>query len=331
MADSASTFDPNNTDPQIGRATARLMGSEVDVVTHGAAAQPVLERIADLERRWSRFLPDSELTRSGEATTPVVASPETVMLVNCAVWAWESTGGRFDPTVGESLERLGYDRDLDAVRLGPEPTASELKPALGCAEVTVDVESGLIFLPEGIRIDPGGIGKGLAADLAATEAVAAGAQSVMVSVGGDVRVAGTAPANGWELEVDHGTGPIARVNLESGALVTSSVLRRTWMTSAGLAHHVIDPRTGRPSSGPAVSVSVIAGEAWWAEAVATAMLVGFGNEDDSDLGNLLDNVGVLVTTNDGARHCLGTFGNSFFLNGAAPNEPIETIPQGVTS
>jgi thiamine biosynthesis lipoprotein len=105
------------------------------------------------------------------------------------------------------------------------------------------------------------------------------------------------------------------VNLRSGALATSSTLRRRWNTATGPAHHVIDPRTGRPSDGPAVSVSVIAAEAWWAEALATIVLVGFGEPDlEADLPTLLEGAGCLVTTVDGARHRLGTLGHAFSVD-----------------
>ena len=289
------------------------MGSEVVVALRGGDPDGVLSRLSDLEARWSRFRDDSEVVRAGATPHPVVVSDETALLVECAVSAWRATGGRFDPTVVDAMEALGYDRDLDAVLAAAPPVDLGPRTAPGCADVVVDRTTGLVHLPGALRIDAGGIGKGLAADLAATEAVADGAQGALVSIGGDVRVAGEPPSGGWALGVEHAGVTTARVQLDDGALVTSSTLRRSWTTTSSVVHHVVDPRTGRPTDGPAVAVSVVAGEAWWAEAVATAVLVGFGQQDETDLAALFDSCGVLVTTDDGARHVLGAFGNAFDL------------------
>lgn len=314
-----------------GRSTthavsARVMGTDADVIVvgHGPDPAALIERLRHLEQLWSRFRDDSELSRLGHAEgAPTVVSHETAMLVERSLYAAARSGGRFDPTVLEALVAAGYDRDFDDVRSGSgtqvhrtRATADRAAPVVpGTDGIRVDVSSGLVVLPPGVRLDAGGIGKGLAADLTAVEAVDAGADAALVSVGGDLRVAGTAPDEGWEIEVDHHCGPPARVNLRTGALATSSTLRRRWTTGDGIAHHVIDPRTGRPADGPAVSVSVLAPEAWWAEALATTILVGFGEADlDGQLPALLSGAGCLVTTDDGARHRLGTLGHAFSVD-----------------
>ena len=334
--------------PARRQVSARVMGTDVDVIVVGDRPDPasVVERLQDLERRWSRFLSDSELSRLGRAAgAPAVVSTETALLIERSLYAAHRSGGRFDPTVLAALVAAGYDRDFDDLPPAPRPGGRTVAPVAapiavpGPGGITVDVATGLVVLPAGVSLDAGGIGKGLAADLAAVEALDAGAESVLVSVGGDLRVAGPAPAEGWEVEVDHHCGPSARVNLQSGALATSSTLRRRWSVPSadgcpdGIAHHVIDPRTGRPAHGPAVSVSVLAPEAWWAEALATTVLVGFGEDDlDRDLPGLLGGAGCLVTTVDGARHRLGTLGHafdladgSFRITGPGPMTSVEEI------
>ena len=279
-----------------------MMGTTAHVVLLGGDAPPIDRVIAQLdsyESAWSRFRPDAELTRLGAGNgAPTVVSHPTAMLIERAVWAWRRTGGRFDPTVLHAVCAAGYDRsfseelppdapgtpaaDAAAAAMSPvgfRPTAAGSidVPVPGCDGIDVDPLVDLVRLPVGVAIDPGGIGKGLAADLAATAAVDGGADGAMVSIGGDLRVAGAAPPEGWEVELDHHIAPVARINLHSGALATSSTLRRRWRTATGTAHHVIDPRTGRSTGGPLVACSVVAGEAWWAEALATALLVGWGD------------------------------------------------------
>ncbi len=293
------------------------MGTDAHVLLRGAgspAPETAVRRLEELERCWSRFRPDSELSSlaASGGRFAVVSSP-TAQLLERSRWAWERTGGRFDPTVGASLVALGYDRSFEQIRPGSRPVPLP-GPAPGCAGIDIDVASGLVRLPAGVSVDPGGIGKGLAADLVAVEAVEAGADAALVSVGGDLRAVGSvAPVGppGWELEVDHHVAAPARLHLVEGALATSTTLRRRWSGPHGAAHHVIDPRTGRPLEGSAVACSVLAGEAWWAEALATAVLVGWDDMTDAELDDLLDGAGALVTLADGAQTTHGPLSGSF--------------------
>src|SRR3954471_11235084 len=182
----------------------RAMGSDAHVVVVGGPARLVDQaqrRVDDLERRWSRFLPDSEVSvlnrRAGE---PVRVSPETVDLVEKAVDAWRLTGGMFDPTVLGAVLRAGYVRSFDA--LGASAVAGRSPLGLGVTEIVVDGDP--VCLPFCTGFDPGGVGKGLAADLVADEVMAAGADGVCVNLGGDVRVAGAGPTgSAWTVAIEH--------------------------------------------------------------------------------------------------------------------------------
>jgi thiamine biosynthesis lipoprotein len=292
-----------------------VMGTTAHVLLRGDGAPATAEVVAqltELESMWSRFRPGAELTRLGAGNgRPTVVSHPTAMLLERSLVAWERTGGLFDPTVLPALRAAGYDRSFDEL---PEVSAlgAVAGPTPGCGGIEVDPVLDLVRLPAGVEVDPGGIGKGLAADLAATAAVELGADGALVSIGGDLRVAGTPPVEGWEVELDHHVAAPARVNLLAGAVATSTTLRRRWATTEGLAHHVIDPRTGKSSDGALVACSVVAGEAWWAEAVATAMLVGWGDPDaEQVLRALLAETGALATFADGHQEAFGAFAESF--------------------
>ena len=120
----------------------------------------------------------------------------------------------------------------------------------GCSAITWDDAACTVTLPAGVGFDPGGIGKGLAADIVTEELLAAGAAGALVSVGGDVRVRGESPSGPtWSLAIDDASRDgveLLRLGLGDGAIATSSRLQRRWTTRAGEAHHLIDPRTGRP-------------------------------------------------------------------------------------
>ena len=283
----------------------RAMGTDVHVTLVGA--DPDLlhvaeQRIHELERRWSRFLDTSEisaLNRSGGR--PVIVSPDTFELVDRAVAAWYATGGRFDPTVGTALVAHGYDRDFADVARHTSPAVASITVAPGVAGIDLIAEINAITLPAGVTIDPGGIGKGLAADLTAELLCASGAEGALVNVGGDLRALGRAPdPDGWTITVDDPIRPdheLLRLAMPEGAVATSSRLVRRWQTVTGDAHHLIDPMTGRPAQTDVVAVTVVAGEAWWAEALTKAAFLGGPASLDE-----IDDLHAVIVTADGVRH-----------------------------
>jgi len=252
------------------------MGAAAHVIVVGGPASLAREaerRIVDLERRWSRFDARSEVSAlTRHAGSPVVVSSETRALVEHALTAWTLTGGRFDPTILGALVRAGYDRSFEEL---PSDAASGASELVGGADA-IEVVANTVRLPYGTGFDPGGIGKGLAADIVADEVRAAGAEGVCVNLGGDVRVDGTGPAgNGWTVAVEYPqrVRPLAQLGIARGAVATSTTLRRRWRVDGRLRHHLIDPATGRPSVSDLTFVTVVAGHAWTAEVFAKALLL----------------------------------------------------------
>jgi len=253
----------------------RAMGTDCHLVVNGGRplADAARARVDELEQRWSRFIDDSDVSRLNRAAgTAVRVAPDTIGLVGRAVEAWRLSGGAFDPTVLGAVLRAGYTRPFDELGAAPEPGQSPL--GVGAADIAVEGE--LVRLPAGTGFDPGGIGKGLAADIVANETVAAGAEGVCVNMGGDVRVAGTAPGGGtWTVAVEHPwqARPLALVGLAEGAVATSTTLLRRWVSGGAPRHHLIDPWTGLPSDTDINLATVVAGEAWVAEVLAKAVLL----------------------------------------------------------
>jgi thiamine biosynthesis lipoprotein len=234
-----------------------------------------IELVHQLERRWSRFLPDSEISAlNGAAGSLTVVSEVTYELIARAEQARRATRGRFNPLMLAQLELLGYDRswpivadDRSAGATAPGTDRGiELFPALRA-----------VRLPDCTRFDPGGIGKGLAADMVAAALVADGATTLQLELGGDVRLVG-APWNGreWLVRVDdsdHATPGAATVALPEGAVATSSVVRRRWRRGVEEFHHLIDPLTGRSAVTDLDAVTIVAPELWWAEVLAKVVLI----------------------------------------------------------
>jgi thiamine biosynthesis lipoprotein len=183
-----------------------------------------------------------------------------------------------------ALVALGYDRSFEQPPTSPgrpaEPgpagwPAGRRSPTWEQIELFPTVR-GVVLAP-GTSIEPGGIGKGLAADLVAGELLAAGATGVAVDIGGDVCVGGTNPETGeWCIDVAdprRDDGRLLTFSLPRGSVATSSPLRRRWTNGGVERHHLLDPRTRMPLQSSLLSVTVVATEGWWAEALTKAVFV----------------------------------------------------------
>jgi thiamine biosynthesis lipoprotein len=234
-----------------------------------------------VEARFSRFRADSELSKLNRASgREVQVSPELCELAELAISAAEYSGGLFDPTIIGALESAGYDRSIDLIRRdGVRPAVSSIPPQVAGAgaearAIRVDRRQRTVALPEGVRLDLGGIAKGWAVDRAAAMLVGLGPG--LVNAGGDLRAWGDQPGSGeergWLAAVDNPNQPgedVAWLWVRESAVATSSTAARRW---AG-GHHLIDPRTGRPAETDLVSVTVAAPAVTTAEVAAKVVLI----------------------------------------------------------
>jgi thiamine biosynthesis lipoprotein len=249
-----------------------------------AAAQIVRRLMDEVDRAVSRFRPDSEIERANNHPGVVIAvSTLTAHLVGVAIDAARDTKGAVDPTLGGELIGVGYDRDIDSVRRGRassnsntshETAASSAPRAQPWRRVVVDRVLQRIGVPAGVRLDLGATAKAWTADEAARRINARLGGAALVSIGGDVAVA-SQPEPPWQIDVSElqGVDPL-RIALHYGGLATSSTLGRCWTRSDGsMAHHLLDPRTGAPVSGPWRTASVWAPNALQANVLSTWALV----------------------------------------------------------
>jgi len=293
------------------------MGSDAHLVVVGPErlAAHAEARVADLERRWSRFDEHSEISAlNRHAGAPVVVSAETLELVERSLDAWRLTHGWFDPTLLGAVVRAGYDRTFAEI---DEATAADATSVLRPGAAGIEIIAGTVRLPAGTGFDPGGIGKGLAADIVVDELRAEGADGVCVNLGGDVRVEGTSPAgDAWTIAVEHpgSTTAITRVGVQRGAVATSTTLRRRWRAGDEPRHHLIDPATGRPSRTTLEFATVVAGHAWTAEVLAKTLVLRNVPPRFDDV----DAAGAAALTVDDDGHITSSTGMHAFVAGPLP-------------
>jgi FAD:protein FMN transferase len=214
------------------------MGCEVVVRGGGASQRTQVERLfRDREHVFSRFIAGSELNRVNEASgRPTVVSELFAATLDVAVQAVRETDGIVDPTLGAALEAAGYSRDFAEITADPRPAA----PASGSQAVVL--MGRVVSVPRGVLLDLNGVVKSLAVD----DALALLSGDASVSAGGDLAARGP-------LTVSIPGG--AAVELRQGALATSGRTKRRWLRGGELQHHLIDPRTGRPSRSPWTEVT----------------------------------------------------------------------------
>jgi thiamine biosynthesis lipoprotein len=261
--------------------TARLVAWPLQNLDPILAA--VDAELARLDLEASRFREDSEISaihRHGGGVHSVSEGLAEAIGVALAAARW--TAGLVDPTVGAALCSLGYDRDFADIgtNLQMPPLAAAKVP--GWQSVRLDGQ--VVHIQAGVRLDLGATAKGLGADRSAAAAfTAAGRGGVLVSLGGDIAIAGEAPDGGWPLLVadehrqtrqfEPGRAPAQVVRLMGGGLATSSVTCRRWRRAGRQLHHIVDPRTGYPARGPWRTVTVAAASCAEANAASTAAII----------------------------------------------------------
>ncbi len=256
------------------------------LVTKQSAVTPA-RRILDSELRaidlgCSRFRPDSELTLLNQASgRRQRVSPLLAEALSVALRAAAATDGDVDPTCGESLIQLGYDRDFAELASRWRAPAGPARPvpAGGWQCVDFDPDALTVQLQAGVQIDLGATAKALAADRAASAIAAATGAGALVNLGGDIAVAGQPPAGGWRVEIvadDDGFGRRPVVAIWDGGLATSSTGSRTWRRGGQSLHHIVNPRTGRPADSCWAAVSVAAATCVEANTASTAAVIRSG-------------------------------------------------------
>jgi thiamine biosynthesis lipoprotein len=268
-----------------GVASWRALGtSAVVAMTEPSALETgralVQHELDAIDFACSRFRSDSELTRvnaaAGEETE---VSPLLFEAIQTAHAAARASAGLVDPTIGRTLRLAGYDRTFAIVRGrdGRHFTPSFTRGP-DWQTIRLDENSRTVRAPAGVELDLGATAKALAADRAAARVFAATASGVLVSLGGDIAVAGPPPPGGWSVRIaeDHaepldGPGPV--VAITSGGLATSGTTVRSWTSREGSLHHIIDPRTGRTASSHWRTVSVAAASCVDANTASTAAIV----------------------------------------------------------
>ena len=273
--------------PSVTTRSFRALGTTATVVVrdtfHADEAQRILQaEISAIDRACSRFRSDSELAHlHANAGCAVEVSSLLFEALDVAYSVAERTQGAVDPSVGGAMEKLGYDRDFEQIETRPLQTA-DLGPVPGFRHLHLDRRRKTARIPRGVLLDLGSSAKALLADRAAAHVAHELGSGALISIGGDVAVAGEPPSEGWAIgiAVDSSMGPDDAdqvVAIRHGGLASSSTEVRTWPMGGEQVHHIVDPATGRSAVPYWRLVSAAGASCVDANALSTASIV-WGDE-----------------------------------------------------
>jgi len=238
----------------VSGAVSRFHAMGCEIVVSGGEPAAIAEVFARWEGVFSRFRPESELSSVNRSpAAALTVSPLFARALRAALDAAAQTDGLVDPTLAAALESAGYDRDFALLGDRPDPAG----PAVPSRLDEVRLDGRILRRPPGLALDLNGVVKSLAVD----EAVLRLDGDGFVSAGGDLAVRGA---------VDVGLPGGGAVRVVRGGLATSGVATRSWRRGGEEQHHLVDPRTGRPSSSPWHQVTVSGASCLVADVAAKA-------------------------------------------------------------
>jgi len=285
------------------------MGSRFDVTVvandsiegnkHIDTAVGEITRIEKLISSWDANSQTSEINRNA-GIKPVTVDAELFQLIERAIGISKLTDGAFDISYA-SMDRIWqFDGSMTEMPSEEEIKASVSK--VGFQNIILDKAKSTVFLKlEGMKIGFGAIGKGYAADKAKDLLISKGVPSGIINASGDMNTWGKQP-NGKEWKVAI-TNPMdknkvfALLPITNGAVVTSGNYEKFVNFNGKRYTHIIDPRTGYPSSG-IISVTVFAPKAELADALATSVFV-MGKEAGLDRINQLPKIECIIIDDKG--------------------------------
>jgi len=282
MSAHAAAIEHRDTFACFGSHCTVIVADAARVADAAVALERARERLREWHRRFSRFLADSELTRLNDDPRPVVPiTPLMRRVLEAARKAAELSGGLVDATLINEIEQAGYAADLSepglpltvALELVPHRTPAGPSASKAWRAIELDRRAGTASRPPGIKLDPGGIAKGVFADELGT--LLSAHDAFVVDCAGDIRLGGRA---GTVRDV-HVASPfdesiLHTFELARGGVTTSGIGARSWLGPDGRpAHHLLDPATGRPAFTGVVQATALAPSAAEAEVRSKAAVL----------------------------------------------------------
>jgi len=284
-----------------------MMGTQVSIKFESESkqqaevcSQQAYTEIDRIENLLSTYKPDSEISninrRAGQHAVKI--SSETFDLIRLAIHHSMISDGAFDIT----YESVGYQYDLKKNKKPNDTTIKRLLPAINYRHIVLRYPT-IFFKNPNVKINLGGIGKGYAIENAAALLKTCGINEAIISAGGDSKILGDHHGKEWIIGIQHPRQKnklALRIPLSNIAISTSGDYERYYMDNGKRIHHIINPKTGKPSS-QSWSASVIGNDATVTDALSTTVFI-LGEKKGLELINSLDGIDAIVIDAKGKVH-----------------------------
>lgn len=266
------------------------------------ALHEVKDKLIDIEKKMSFFLPYSEISRINDnsGVNKVLVSEDTLEVVKNSVKYSELTNGIFDITMGPIISEWGIFSDNE--RIPENEEIKKLMKLVNYKDIEIDEKEKTIMLKKkGQKIDLGGIAKGYATDVAIEIYKKYGISSAMINIGGNVSVLGRKEDNEpWNVGIQNPNKErgeiIAIVQCEDESVVTSGNYVRNYKVDNKIYGHIMNSKSGLPVDNDLGSVTIISKKAIDADALTTT-LFSMGFEGAINFINSMKHISVVLITN----------------------------------
>lgn len=304
---SLSTFAQENF-----KRTLILMGSRFDITVVASnekegneyldSAIFEITRIEKLISSWD-LNSETSLINKHSGIKPIKVDKELFDLIERSIAISKLTNGAFDISYA-SMDRI-WNYDGSMRKMPSEEEISNSIKKVGYQNISIDKEAQTVFLKlKGMKIGFGAIGKGYAADKAKALLIEKGVKAGIINASGDLNAWGKqADGSDWMVAI---TNPLNKnkvfswLPINDSAIVTSGNYEK-FISFDGIRYsHIIDPRTGYPSTG-IISTSIMTSNAELADAISTSVFV-MGVETGLDFINQLKGVDCIIIDEENKIH-----------------------------
>jgi FAD:protein FMN transferase len=285
-----------------------LMGTVLEVSVEGPDPTRLKEAVDDAYAEMARlsdmmnhYNPGSVVSaiNSSAGRKPVAIPPELMVVLQMAQTMSGRSHGAFDVTIG-SLS--GWRFDSQNPGIPTDQQVARQRPLVNFRNLVLDPAAGTAFLKfPGMRIDLGGIAKLYILDAGMRVLVRRGIEHAMINGGGDVNVLGTIQGHPWRVGIRDPRAPeklLAVLELTQGFVASSGDYERYVVKNGKRLHHIIDPRTGRPTEGPH-GVTIVSEDLAQANGLSAAVMV-LGSEAGRELIRQSATLEGLIVDRDGS-------------------------------
>ena len=290
----------------------KALGTDIVIMADLKAEQENIlleaeQEILNFEKRFSRFLADSELSKfNNYSNNNQEASASMIELLTLAKYYYSKTKGIFDPTIISSLEAIGYNQSFAEMKSSTaEINIKELQENFLTRSKFEDLKivGKKVSCPANFKIDLGGIGKGYIVDLI-SQKFFSNLENYWISAGGDILISGQQDsASNWKVEVQNPLQPeqnsfVIDTQGKKVGIATSGIIKRGGLSGNFAWHHLIDPQTGLPVINDILSVTVISSSAVKADVLAKTVLIMGEVAGLNFLESEIDSAGIIFTKNN---------------------------------